>query len=81
MPTYVYECQKCHLRFELSQSMNDPPARECEECGGHVRRVITGGAGVIVKGGEARRPSCSFAERGVTCCGRDTRCDSPPCRE
>jgi putative FmdB family regulatory protein len=81
MPTYVYECEECHRRFELLQSLNDPPARECEACGGPIRRVITGGAGVMVKGSEAPRSRCSFAERRVTCCGRDTRCDSPSCRD
>jgi putative FmdB family regulatory protein len=81
MPTYVYECEKCRRRFERFQGLNDAPAHECEECGGPVRRVITGGAGLIVKGAKAQRSSCSFAEQGVTCCGRDTRCDSPPCRD
>ncbi|MDR2803295.1 MAG: hypothetical protein LBB22_03275 [Treponema sp.] len=51
MPTYEYECKKCNHVFERFQSMNDEPVKVCPECGGAVRRLINGGAGVIYKGG------------------------------
>jgi putative FmdB family regulatory protein len=50
MPTYEYECKKCNHRFEVFQSMNDEPVRKCPECGKQVRRLVSGGAGVIFKG-------------------------------
>ena len=50
MPTYEYECEKCGYRFEKFQRMSDAPVRRCPRCGGKVRRLITGGAGIIFKG-------------------------------
>ena len=49
MPTYVYECEDCGVRFERLQSYSDTPLRECPECCGHVHRVIQP-VGVIFKG-------------------------------
>jgi putative FmdB family regulatory protein len=50
MPTYEYECKKCGNRFEVFQSMSDEPIKKCPECGKQVRRLVSGGAGVIFKG-------------------------------
>jgi len=50
MPTYEYECKKCGHNFEVFQSMSDEPLKTCVKCGGEVRRLIFGGAGVIFKG-------------------------------
>jgi putative FmdB family regulatory protein len=50
MPTYEYECKKCGYNFEAFQSMSDEPLKICDKCGGDVRRLILGGAGVIFKG-------------------------------
>ncbi len=49
MPTYVYECTDCGVRFERLQSYSDATLRECPECGGQVHRVIQP-VGVIFKG-------------------------------
>jgi putative FmdB family regulatory protein len=50
MPTYEYKCKECECSFEALQSMRDEPLAVCPECGGPVRRVLSGGAGVIFKG-------------------------------
>lgn len=50
MPTYEYECNNCKLHFELLQGINDSPVKNCPKCGGSVRRLISGGAGLIFKG-------------------------------
>jgi len=50
MPTYEYECTKCHHHFELEQSINDEPRKRCPKCRGKVIRLISGGGGVIFKG-------------------------------
>jgi putative FmdB family regulatory protein len=64
MPTYEYECQKCHHRFELFQSIKDAPKRTCPKCRGRVKRLLGTGAGLIFKGSgfyitDYRKPSYS----------------------
>ncbi len=50
MPTYEYECEKCHHQFEQVQKMKDEPVKTCPACGGKVRRLISGGGGFLFKG-------------------------------
>ena len=51
MPTYEYVCNSCKCQFEEFQPITAKPIRKCPECGElSVRRVITGGAGIIFKG-------------------------------
>ncbi len=86
MPTYEYECTESGRRFELLQSMDNDPLESCPECGGPVRRLISGGAGIIFKGdgfyatdsteSQTARGRCG---RAGPCCGRDEPCDVPPC--
>jgi putative FmdB family regulatory protein len=52
MPTYEYRCQNCQHDFELYQSFSEESITICPECGEEkVRKVISGGAGVVFKGG------------------------------
>jgi len=72
MPTYVYETIPSKpgakaLRFELRQSMRDPALTKHPETGEPVRRVISGGYGVIEK---AAAPSSGGCCHGGSCgCG------------
>ncbi|MCD6521509.1 zinc ribbon domain-containing protein [Candidatus Calescamantes bacterium] len=50
MPTYEYLCENCGYQFEEFQKITDPPLSKCPKCGGKVRRLISGGAGLIFKG-------------------------------
>ena len=50
MPTYDYICEKCNHSFEYFQSMSDSHLKECPECKGKVRRLVSGGSGLIFKG-------------------------------
>ena len=59
MPTYEYECAKCHKDFEISQSMKDDALKVCPKklCRmktkwgkGKVKRKLGVGAGFIFKG-------------------------------
>jgi len=84
MPTYEYECTSCGERFERYQAITDASFEECPDCHGEVRRLVTGGAGFILKGAgreEIRRHgnNCSLDQYGKTCCGRGERCDKSPC--
>ena len=62
MPTYEYQCQKCDKHFEVFQKITDAPLfnhaqityKESGEpetnCTGKLKRIISGGAGIIFKG-------------------------------
>jgi len=52
MPTYEYECKKCGISFEAFQKITDDNLENCpeEKCDGKLRRIISGGTGVIFKG-------------------------------
>jgi len=49
MPMYEYKCDCCGIRFERIQHFKDDPLKDCPECGGTVRRLITP-VGIIFKG-------------------------------
>lgn len=50
MPTYEYECTNCGHEFERFQSMTEPPVKRCPECRHKVKKLLSGGAGIIFKG-------------------------------
>ena len=69
MPIYVYETtdpDKPVRRFEVTQSIKDEPLRTDPETGEPVRRVISGGLGVMVAGG-AKPPSSGGCGSGCGC--------------
>ena len=49
MPTYEYRCPNGHS-FEVFRKMSDPPESNCPECGDGAERVISAGAGFVLKG-------------------------------
>ncbi len=52
MPTYIYETlEEPHRQFEVKQGMNEPALTQDPETGEPVRRVISGGYGILQKGG------------------------------
>lgn len=55
MATYVYETvptnpEEKPRRFEVQQKMSDPPLKVDPQTGEPVRRVITGGSGLVTHG-------------------------------
>lgn len=50
MPTYEYKCSECEEIFEVFQKITDDPLKICQVCGGELKRLISGGMGVIFKG-------------------------------
>ena len=55
MATYVYEtipssADEQPRRFEVQQKMSDPPLKVDPQTGEPVRRIITGGTGLVTHG-------------------------------
>ncbi len=50
MPTYQYRCNNCQFEFEVFQKISDSPLNTCPECKGRVQRIVSGGAGFLLKG-------------------------------
>ncbi|OQX30051.1 MAG: hypothetical protein B0D92_00520 [Spirochaeta sp. LUC14_002_19_P3] len=51
MPTYDYECRACGHSFEAFQSISEDALTDCPECReSQLRRLISGGTGIIFKG-------------------------------
>ena len=50
MPTYNYYCSDCDTHFSYFQKMSESPISSCENCCGEIKRLITGGTGLIFKG-------------------------------
>jgi putative FmdB family regulatory protein len=50
MPTYQYRCADCGHAFEAFQGIKEKPIEICPKCKGKTARVITGGAGFLLKG-------------------------------
>ena len=50
MPAYDYFCKKCQNTFEYFQSMSDSALEKCPKCNNKLRRLISGGSGLIFKG-------------------------------
>jgi len=75
MPAYEYECATCSHHFERRQKMSEPPISICPECGGGVKRLISGGAGAISKGSGGssahKQMNCGL---GGACCGQGAGC-------
>ncbi len=78
MPTYEYECTKCHHTFEEFKPMTAPRRQRCPACRGKVERLISGGTGIVFKGAgfyvnDSRRQS---GVRGKT--KTDSKSDAHP---
>jgi predicted nucleic acid-binding Zn ribbon protein len=68
MPTYVYETLGSRKRrFEVRQSMKDPALTHDPETGEPVRRVISGGYGIMQKGASAPSTGHSCGGPGCGC--------------
>jgi putative FmdB family regulatory protein len=76
---YEYQCEACHHQFELRQKFSDPPADQCPECGGTVKKLISNAAFSLKGGGwynegysggkKSDAPSACAAASGGSCAG------------
>ena len=71
MPIYEYRCTQCGEVSEILVGVaSDDEVLTCKHCGSSDMEKILSVS------------SFSFSDNrapGATCCGRDERCDSPPC--
>jgi len=72
MPIYEYRCEECGAVTEfLQKTINVSEKVTCEQCGSDKVTKLLSAANVSVSQGRSAS--------GKTCCGEDTRCDTPPC--
>ena len=71
MPIYEYQCSDCGKVSEILMGICDESdALQCKHCGStEINKKLT--AATIAT--HYSRP------KGKTCCGRDERCEEPPC--
>jgi len=74
MPAYEYLCDACDNHFERRQKMSDPEIAACPDCGGAVRRLISGGAGVIARGTAGTSKSQRACMSGEPCSAPEMGC-------
>jgi putative FmdB family regulatory protein len=74
MPIYEYECCKCGVISEFFEGMTqEQPVRKCDACGSDdLTRIMP-------RGVQSRMGQVMGSQGGKTCCGREDRCDTPPC--
>ena len=69
MPIYEFRCQACGNISEFLMGMGGASSLACKNCGSaDLERVISPAA-----------ISTRQREPGHTCCGREERCETPPC--
>ena len=71
MPIYEYRCRDCDTTFEAL--VRGGGGVTCPHCGGSSLDKLL--SAPVMLSGRTARPA------GRTCCGREERCDSPPCSE
>jgi len=78
MPTYEYQCLNCGYKFDVFQKVNDEPLKQCPKCQGEIKRLISGGTGVIFKGsGFYATDYAKSTSADGACCGLTNPCDNP----
>jgi putative FmdB family regulatory protein len=70
MPIYDYRCPYCGETHELFVQRADAYPVRCPNCGASDMERLLSSFNVAREG---RRTG------GTTCCGREERCDTPPC--
>jgi putative FmdB family regulatory protein len=72
MPIYEYRCRACGAVTEVltRSSRRDEPI-SCGACGGIDLEKLPSAPAAVSSG--------SSAPKGRTCCGKNERCDAPPC--
>ena len=71
MPIYEYKCNECgEMQEVLHKSMQTIESVKCSNCGSEDLIRLISMANVSMGG---------TSNKGLTCCGREERCSTPPC--
>lgn len=71
MPIYEYECVDCGNASEILVRGELNHTIKCPKCGSdNLKKLITASYAIRMNG---------MHDTSTTCCGRDERCDTPPC--
>ena len=73
MPIYEYRCKACGTTSEYLVGMGKDERVSCKACGSTEMEKILSVASFMT--GEPQRTP------GRTCCGRQERCETPPCTD
>lgn len=71
MPIYEYKCKDCEKVIEIFQRTYEGKSISCSHCGSKNIEKIFSVPGVVKLD--------DSSTKGTTCCGREERCDTPPC--
>ena len=71
MPIYEYRCEACGAVSEYLVGLGDEERIQCKICGSSGMNKILSSSSFALQ--SARRMP------GRTCCGREERCETPPC--
>ncbi len=74
MPIYDYRCRECGEVTEIFQKGSEPEEPiVCSNCGSkRLERLLSVPAAIVM---------ADSSTKGRTCCGREERCDTPPCSD
>jgi len=71
MPIYQYKCRECGEVSEfLLPILSDNRSLACKSCGKDNLEKLMSAPNLL---------KTSTGASGTTCCGRDERCETPPC--
>jgi len=75
MPIYEYRCENCEKVTDFLEGVGDGIIKkECKYCGSKQLKKILSASAVRVSSG-----GVIGSQNSKTCCGRNERCDMPPC--
>ena len=76
MPIYEYRCAECGKVSEFLEGVvEDEIEKKCKHCGSRQLNRILSKIHVTTGG------NIIGSQSGKTCCGRDERCEKPPCSD
>ena len=76
MPIYEYRCVKCGKVSEFLVGVGREDTEiKCKSCGSEELIKLISVSFV------SRSKNLIGSQHGTTCCGRDERCDKPPCSD
>jgi putative FmdB family regulatory protein len=80
MPTYEYECDLCHCRFDKRQGFDEKPIAACPRCEGEAHRVFHA-VPILFKGSGFYITDHGRGSAGTRGRERDERAEKEPAKE